>query len=151
MDPSFPRTRRDRRRRSTAGRKFFTLEQAHRALPLVRRIVADIVDQHARVLALQTQDDPSHDDAEDREIELNADASQALERLREFVQELTAVGCDLKDLERGLVDFPCMHEGREVCLCWHLGEERIDFWHEVEAGFAGRQPIDASFHESAPA
>ena len=53
----------------------------------------------------------------------------------------TLVGCELKDWESGLVDFPSRMDSREVCLCWKLGEEQITQWHEVYAGFAGREPI----------
>jgi hypothetical protein len=59
------------------------------------------------------------------------------------LQEIAALGIQVKDIESGLVDFPSLREGREVYLCWRLGEgERINWWHEVEAGFAGRQPLE---------
>ncbi len=63
------------------------------------------------------------------------------EKLQEYVRELTELGVQLKDPERGLVDFPHMMDGRVVFLCWHHGEEELSFWHEVDAGFAGRQSL----------
>jgi hypothetical protein len=61
--------------------------------------------------------------------------------LRGLLVELQSAGIVLRDLERGLVDFPALRDGREVYLCWELGEDRVEFWHELEAGFAGRQRI----------
>ncbi len=63
--------------------------------------------------------------------------------LSEDLQRLKKYGCMLKDLESGIVDFPARLKGREVLLCWRLGEDSISHWHEVDAGFRGRQPIDA--------
>jgi hypothetical protein len=60
--------------------------------------------------------------------------------MQEYVDELAKLGVDLKDPETGLVDFPCFHQGREVSLCWRLGEEKVEHWHEVQAGFSKRQP-----------
>ena len=73
--------------------------------------------------------------------DLQADLEAAVDRLQDYVQELGALGCELKDYEMGLIDFPGRHEGHAVCLCWKLGEEKIGFWHEIEAGLAGRQPV----------
>jgi hypothetical protein len=55
---------------------------------------------------------------------------------------LHLVGVELKDFERGLVDFPALHQDREVLLCWHRGEDEIAFWHELDAGFGGRQSVE---------
>ena len=65
-----------------------------------------------------------------------------LENLHSSLQDVTTLGCEVKDLETGLIDFPSLREGRIVYLCWRLGEDRIGHWHEVEAGFAGRKPVD---------
>ena len=61
--------------------------------------------------------------------------------LHAYVDELTEVGCDLKDYRLGLVDFIGRHEGHDVCLCWKLGEDTISYWHEMNAGYTGRQPV----------
>jgi hypothetical protein len=71
-----------------------------------------------------------------------------LERLEDYVDELTEIGCELKDYSVGLVDFTGRHEGRDVYLCWKLGEAEIGHWHELDAGVAGRQPV-SSLHEEA--
>ena len=58
------------------------------------------------------------------------------------VEELTAAGAQVKDLDAGLLDFPALRDGEEILLCWRVGEERIDFWHGADEGFAGRKPLD---------
>jgi hypothetical protein len=63
-------------------------------------------------------------------------------RLRQAADEIEGLGCLLKDLDIGLVDFPCRLGEREVYLCWKLGEPSIRFWHDIEEGFAGRKPLD---------
>jgi len=62
-------------------------------------------------------------------------------QLNRRVHRLVELGVLLKDVDRGLVDFPAWRDEREVFLCWHLGEERVAFWHELDSGFAGRQPL----------
>jgi hypothetical protein len=69
------------------------------------------------------------------------DLDRAVARLDELVDELNDVGVELKDYQTGLVDFVGRHDGRDVYLCWKLGEERITHWHELNAGFAGRKPV----------
>src|ERR1051325_9492177 len=66
----------------------------------------------------------------------------ALKRIFENIEQ---IGCLIKDLDIGLVDFPALHRGKEVYLCWRLGEPDIAFWHPVDAGFAGRREIDGEF------
>jgi hypothetical protein len=68
--------------------------------------------------------------------------SEAFLALRDALTELQAGEIVLRDLDRGLVDFPALQDGREIYLCWQEGEDEIEFWHEPEAGFAGRRPID---------
>jgi len=68
-----------------------------------------------------------------------------LQAAKDSVAEIDAIGVQVKDLDTGLLDFPCEIDGEIVLLCWKLGETRIDFWHTVEDGFRGRQPIDDRF------
>lgn len=70
---------------------------------------------------------------------------EALERLKATVERIQDTGCLVKDLDKGLVDFPTLFRGEEVCLCWKLDESAITFWHGVEEGFAGRKRIDQEF------
>ncbi|MCK6456444.1 MAG: DUF2203 domain-containing protein [Phycisphaerae bacterium] len=140
------RTKRNRRSTPDAARKWFTVEHANRALPLVRRIVSDIVAQYKVVSALQDAlVNPADGTSSERLREMKDDADNALDHLRELVEELREVGCELKDWQRGLVDFPCQRDGREILLCWQLGEDSVEHWHESDAGFSGRQLITADF------
>jgi hypothetical protein len=121
------------------ARKHFTIEEANRTLPLVRRIVGDIVQTHGRVSYLHQQLETAGPATQQQKMQDELEAQ--VDRLHEYVIELAAVGCDLKDYQTGLVDFLGKHKGREVCLCWKLGEEKIEYWHEMQTGFAGRQPV----------
>ena len=60
----------------------------------------------------------------------------------ERIQQIKDLGVLLKDAEKGLCDFPNLRQGRVVYLCWQLGEDRIEYWHDIETGFAGREPLD---------
>jgi hypothetical protein len=129
------------------GKKFFTLAEASRALPLVKRIASDIqtvqaarLKIHAELSATLTHAAPA------RQTALQGDFDRATCRLEQLIEELIAIGVELKDPSRALLDFPTHHEGREVLLCWKAGEDAITHWHEPEAGYAGRKPI-ASLHE----
>ena len=72
----------------------------------------------------------------------------ATAHLRDVLESIHETGCQVKDLDVGLLDFPTLFRGEEVCLCWKLGEDRIEFWHTVEEGFRGRKPIDSDFRAS---
>ncbi len=61
--------------------------------------------------------------------------------LREQLEAVTATGCVIKDLDIGLVDWPALHGGREIWLCWRYGEPEVAYWHEIDGGFAGRRPV----------
>lgn len=124
--------------------KTFTIEQANRTLPLVRRIVQDIVDHYARWQSLVKSLDvlaagPSPDTVEiDR---LQRDIQGAARAIDAFVRELNDLGVEMKGFDVGLVDFPGEVDGHAVYLCWRLGEPAVAHWHERDAGFAGRRPL----------
>jgi hypothetical protein len=71
-----------------------------------------------------------------------AEREKAIQRAKDAVAEIHATGVQVKDLDIGLLDFPCKVEGEIVLLCWKLGEDQITHWHSTEEGFAGRKPID---------
>lgn len=127
---------------SLVGKKFFSVPEANRALVLVRRIAGDIVKDYHELRDLHNRFQNSEPSSEwpggEGARERYALLSDHLVALRE---ELESLGCELKDHEVGLVDFPCLCEGREVYLCWKLGEEQIEHWHETDRGAAGRKPI----------
>ena len=76
---------------------------------------------------------------------LRAEMEQHLTRVRESVQEIDSIGVQVKDLEKGLLDFPCRLDEDIVLLCWRMGEPAIEHWHTLESGFQGRQPLDERF------
>lgn len=74
-----------------------------------------------------------------------AEREKALQEARDTLLEIDEIGVQVKDLEKGLLDFPCVVDGQTVLLCWKLGEKEIGFWHSSEDGFSGRKPLDARF------
>lgn len=123
----------------------FTVEQANRTLPLVRRIVEDVVDQHRRwreaILELDLASQAGEPEESPRVVDLVRQARDLSRELDGYQRELRDIGVQLKDSRLGLVDFPSEIGGRTVLLCWRLGEPEVQFWHEVNAGYAGRQPL----------
>ena len=78
-------------------------------------------------------------------LALRARRDSSAAALKDALTEIEKAGALVKDLDIGLIDFLCLYQGREVCLCWKLGEARIRFWHGTEEGFKGRKPIDEHF------
>lgn len=124
----------------------YTLEQANATLPLVRRIVEDIVVNHQRwrerILEFDLLASTVRADAPAaRATELEREAQALARDIDAFERELESLGISLKDRRLGLIDFPSMLDGRQVWLCWRLGEPDIQFYHELDAGFGGRKPL----------
>lgn len=138
-----------RKRKVKPAKKFFTPAEANATLPLVRAIIRDVTelaaslrDRHERLQRAQPeQNTPGLGEHLDELRVAQADFEREQERLSEYQQELQKLGVELKDPFKGLVDFPCWMENREVCLCWHHGEPEVAHWHEIDAGFAGRQKL----------
>ncbi len=128
------------------GKKYFTLEEANRALPYVQRIVQEISRHYEEAVGLHQQIERHGIRSDLNPLRQAYEAS--MDRLNELIDELRHVGVELKDFERGLVDFPAVHQGREIYLCWHCGEEAVGAWHEIDEGFAGRQGVEL-LHEGA--
>lgn len=141
-------TRQQKRR--AKGKKHYTPQEANAALPLVRAIVRDIRDlavslheRHERLA--RTHDGSRLGESYDEENRLlQQQIEQDHERFQECVEELAALGVELKDPFIGLIDFRSWMNDREVYLCWKLDEPEVAYWHELHAGFAGRQKLAAS-------
>jgi len=127
--------------------KRFTVDEANATLPYVRRIVEDIVADYHRwrdciyryeMLAAASKSDEGETE---EQVALRENVDGIAQRINGFINELSAVGCVFKGFEGGLVDFRSQREGRDVFLCWKLGEEEVSHWHDVDTGFAGRQPL----------
>jgi hypothetical protein len=139
--------------------KTFTLDEAQALLPIVQSLLNRAIEakQAAGTLQEEMQELVRHifisggvlvDIAATHKRKLALEA--LVQRAKDAIEEIDAIGVQVKDLDTGLLDFPCMLEGETVLLCWKRGEERIEFWHRIEDGFAGRQPIDARFRRAAP-
>jgi hypothetical protein len=133
---------------------FFTLKEAEELLPRIQQLLQSAVEAHSEAAG--------HEGALERVVsritylggvEIDpADYSQRkhLKRraegvVQQAVEEIQAAGVLIKDIEAGLIDFPAVLGGREVLLCWKLGESKIEHWHGVDEGFAGRKPITGEF------
>jgi hypothetical protein len=126
--------------------KVFTVEQANKMLPLVRRIVEDAVRDYIRwqdrvrefelasVRSTVNNPDPIA-------LELESDVQRLAENIDSYVHEVQQLGVQMKSMESGIVDFPSTIDGRPILLCWQLGEESVEHWHEVGGGFSGRRPL----------
>lgn len=139
--------------------KTFTLDEAQSLLPVVsslldraieaKRALGGLEEEHqelVRSIFLKGGTFVDRGAVKKRRITMAA----LIQRAKDSLQEIDAIGVQVKDLDTGLLDFPCLMEGETVLLCWKRGEPRIDFWHRMEDGFRGRQPIDARFRNPSP-
>jgi len=119
----------------------FTVREANELIPFLSDKLEELARVHQK-LEVWSKDAPSQQEITLRGGMLVDPRYVALlTRLQNLVDDICSAGCYLKDLESGLVDFPTLWEGREVYLCWKLGETEVGHWHEVEAGFAGRRSL----------
>ncbi len=131
--------------------KLFELEEARSTLPLVSRIVSDIVEVTAQMKEIYLEIREVAGEGSDRERldELQERLQGIADGRSEFFEELAALGIEMKDPNKGLVDFPALLDGRVVYLCWKLGEETIEHWHELATGFDNREPVEGNFEPDA--
>lgn len=132
--------------------KYFTRREAEELLPFIEPMLNEarnekkkleaaqekLVLASARIMAMGGSIPPFAELAKRK-----AAAERFSGRLAEKIEKIQQTGCVVKDVDEGLVDFPCLIDGQEALLCWKLGEKRIDWWHGLEEGFAGRKPLDA--------
>ena len=127
----------------------FTLEEANELVPWLEATFQKLVpaqeeltNLQSRLLALQRQRSSNGSSSSQSEVtRVQEELNRLVQRFEESLQEITDQGIVVRDVARGLVDFPSLREGREVYLCWIGGEEQIEFWHETDRGFAHRQPL----------
>jgi hypothetical protein len=124
--------------------KIFTVQEANALLPNIRTIVGKIQRAHQE-LSRYGDDARKASEAAERGgggFPGGVTYAAILTRLTTQLTELETLGVQLKDFERGLVDFPSLRDGRVVLLCWQLGEgDELEWWHDIDAGFAGRTPL----------
>jgi len=124
---------------------YFTLETATAALEQIRPWMDEIQVIRQDILRNQPEAWPVIEKAAGNGGSRAASAlAQSFDRLDKLIHKILDTGAIVKDINTGLLDFPCIRDGHEVYLCWRLGELRIEYWHEVDDGFAGRQPLDPS-------
>lgn len=124
--------------------KLFTVEEANSLLPSVRPIVRSIQRSHRRLVKFQTAARQAAEGAESGGggFQDGPRYARLLVELSTSAGQLESLGIQLKDYHQGLIDFPSMRDGRVVLLCWKADEgDQVEWWHDVEAGFAGRQPL----------
>jgi hypothetical protein len=124
--------------------KLFTIEEANALLPSVREILQRIQRSRRRLATYGRRAKLAAEGAEQGGGGMEGGALYAmiLTKFTTEMSELEALGVQLKDFDRGLVDFPSLRDGRVVLLCWQLGEgDELEWWHDMEAGFAGRTPL----------
>ena len=128
--------------RSKGDVKYFSLEQANRSLVLLRQIVGEVVEEYAVLLETEEMIESAEQSGHHGQLETaRKRLVDTVDNLQNCLEELDQMGVDLRDFSRGIVDFPYMHGGRTISLCWLLGEQHVSHWHERNAGFACRQPI----------
>lgn len=139
--------------------KTFTLEEAQSLLPVLESLLRQAIDGKKQAEAI---------DAEFQEIahrvflnggtflkivplaKRRADRDKAVQAVKDAITEISSIGVQVKDLDMGLLDFPCVVDGQIILLCWKLGEKAIEYWHGLEEGYAGRKPIDDRIGKSNP-
>ncbi|MGH9870143.1 MAG: DUF2203 domain-containing protein [Candidatus Polarisedimenticolia bacterium] len=122
--------------------KIFTVKEANAALPRLSRLLTGVRDRWRFMSGHQRK--PAYMLEEYHIVEegpVSPDYFKALLAVRRSLREVERIGVQVKDIDTGLVDFPSRLYGRDVLLCWRLGEEEVRFWHDLEAGFTGRQPL----------
>jgi len=134
--------------------RFFNLSEAENLLPEIERILRRLIQSKREYdeadeeltrltqrIALMGGTVPPREEMQ--QLRLQKDA--AARNLKSMVDRIQEIGCELKDLDMGLIDFPTFYRGEHVYLCWKLGEPKIAFWHSLDAGYGGRRPIDSDF------
>lgn len=131
--------------------RYFTAEAANaiipQIVPLIHRLqsIRDSMRANERasaaVLGRSIRGNGHHIDDEGSARALQKEREDLVHRFQETIDEATRLGAEIKDPDMGLVDFRSMREGKEVYLCWRLGEEGIAYWHDLNTGYAGRQPL----------
>ncbi len=128
---------------------YFTREEAEALLPQITVVLRKIQERRKHMLQseeelsiLREQSLGNGHHLHERMIKLQRNLARHIQALQALVNDLNDFGCELKDADSGLIDFLSMRNGREIYLCWLLGEERINYWHYLDTGFAGRQPLD---------
>lgn len=129
--------------------RYFTLSEANRALVLIQPIVSDMLEKRNKLARLEKTVHGMRQRRDHRDIpklqRTEHEFRILIEGIEHHMNEILQVGCIMKDINRGLVDFPSWHEGREILLCWQAGEKEVVSWHDTHGGFMTRKSVDDTF------
>ena len=127
------------------AKKYFTVESAQKQISKIKKLITRVQSLKKAIDAiLSIRIDPNEvgfDEFLETNTKLNKEYHKLSYEFYREIEKLEKTGCLLKDLDRGLVDFYCKFEGRDIFLCWKIDEDKIKAWHEIDSGFVGRQPI----------
>jgi hypothetical protein len=129
--------------------RFFDIDHANAALEEVGPLLATLADQRAELIRLRDRTLAAHASSVGGGPDLDPEEAQRIrlrmqgivDQMAAAVARIDALGITLRDIERGLIDFPALASGRQVWLCWELGEEQVGYWHELDMGFGSRRPL----------
>lgn len=128
--------------------QYFTLDEANRLLPRLRELVPQAQECKRRVdalgeeVAVLARKAAGNGRLAGQEVKAKRSAlEEAARALDESLKQIAELGCEVKGIDQGLIDFLSRREGRDVYLCWRIGEDEVSYWHEIQTGFAGRQPL----------
>jgi len=123
--------------------RIFTLAEAQSLLPRLRSLLAEIGAKWDHMRKLNPEVQKARDKASfGGYSQSGVEYIESVSQLMFLIHQIKDMGVLLKDADRGLCDFPYLRQGRVVYLCWQLGEDQIRYWHDIETGFAGREPLD---------
>ena len=123
--------------------RLFTLAEAQGLIKQLKSLIEEICESWNRIRELNPDIQKARDAAAfDGFSKSGVEYVEAVSHLMLLIHQVKDMGVILKDAEKGLCDFPYMRQGKVVYLCWQLGEERIEYWHDIETGFTGREPLD---------
>jgi hypothetical protein len=123
--------------------RIFTLAEAQNLLPRLRSLLSEIGTEWNHIRELNPDVQKARDNAAlDGFSKSGVEYVESVSHLMFLIHQIKDMGVLLKDADKGLCDFPYVRQGRVVYLCWQLGEDQIQYWHEIETGFAGREPLD---------
>lgn len=137
----------------------FTLDEAHELLPVLESLLRQAIDGKKQIEEIDKElKDVVHRVFLSggmllplvRLARRKAEREKTAQQVKDAVSEINSTGVQVKDLDIGLLDFPCVVDGHTVLLCWKLGEKKITHWHGVEEGYAGRKPIDDRIPRAKP-
>src|SRR6516225_2080973 len=125
--------------------RIFTLAEARNLLPTLRTLLEEVNKEWKRMRELNPEIQKARDNAQlNGFTKAGVEYVESVSHLTSLIHQIQEMGVLIKDVDKGLCDFPYMKDGRMVYLCWQMGEDSIQYWHDVETGFAGREPLDGT-------